>query len=63
MRKRILLSITSAGVAEAAAFGWVTIRRGFSARVNPFALEVYLAETARNLFIPLSGTCRCSGLL
>jgi NADPH:quinone reductase-like Zn-dependent oxidoreductase len=35
MRKRtVLLSITAAGIAGAAAFGWVTIRRGFSARDN-----------------------------
>ena len=55
MRKRtLLLSLTAAGVAGAAAFGWVTIRRGFSARDNPSALEVYVAKTARNLSIPAS---------
>ncbi len=55
MRKRtLLLSITAAGVAGAAAFGWMTIRRGFSARDNPSALEAYLAKTARNLSIPAS---------
>ncbi len=55
MRKRtLLLSITAAGVAGAAAFGWVTIRRGFSARDNPSAMEVYVAKTARNLSIPAS---------
>jgi len=55
MRKRtLLLSITSAGMAGAAAFGWVTIRRGFSARDNPSALEAYLAKTARNLSVPAS---------
>jgi hypothetical protein len=36
MRKRILLlSITAAGIAGTAAFGWMAIRRGFSARDNP----------------------------
>jgi mono/diheme cytochrome c family protein len=55
MRKRtLLLSITAAGVAGAAAFGWVSIRRGFSARDNPSAMEVYVAMTARNLSIPAS---------
>ncbi|HEV1995194.1 MAG TPA: c-type cytochrome [Candidatus Acidoferrum sp.] len=55
MRKRtLLLSITAAGVAGAAAFGWMTIRRGFSARDNPSVLEAYLAKTARNLSIPAS---------
>lgn len=40
MRKRTLfLSIVTAVVAGAAAFGWLTIRRGFSARDNPSALE------------------------
>src|SRR6266567_1490054 len=55
MRKRtLLLSITAVGIAGAAAFGWETIRRGFSARDNPSALEAYLAKTARNLSIPES---------
>src|SRR5260370_22804714 len=55
MRKRtLLLSITVAGVAGAAAFGWMTIRHGFSARDNPSALEAYLARTARNLSVPAS---------
>jgi mono/diheme cytochrome c family protein len=55
MRKRtLLLSIIAAGAAGAAAFGWVTIRRGFSARDNPSALEAFLAKTARNLSIPAS---------
>src|SRR5712691_3983160 len=55
MRKRtLLLSLTAAGVAGATAFGWVTIRRGFSARDNPSAIEVYVAKTARNLSIPAS---------
>jgi len=55
MRKRtLLLSIIAAGAAGAAAFGWVTIRRGFSARDNPSALEAFLAKTAHNLSIPAS---------
>lgn len=55
MRKRtVLLSITAAGVAGAAAFGWVSIRRGFSARDKPSAIEAYLATTARKLSIPAS---------
>ena len=55
MRKRtLLLSITAAGITGAAVFGWVTIRRGFSARDNPSAMEAYLAKTARKLSIPAS---------
>ena len=55
MRKRnLLLSIVVAGVAGAAAFGWITIRRGFSARDNPSAMEAYVAKTARKLSIPAS---------
>jgi mono/diheme cytochrome c family protein len=55
MRKRtVLISITAAGIAGAAAFGWVTIRRGFSARDNPSAMEAYVAKTARKLSIPAS---------
>ena len=55
MRKRtLLLSIIAAGIAGAAAFGWVTIRRGFSARDNPSAMETYVAKTARRLSVPAS---------
>lgn len=55
MRKRtLLLSITAAGVAGAAAFGWVTIRRGFSARENPSVAETYVARTTRRLSVPAS---------
>ena len=55
MRKRtLLLSITVAGIAGAATFGWVTIRCGFSARDNPSAIEAYVAKTARKLSIPAS---------
>jgi len=53
MRKRtLLLSITIACIAAAAAFGWVTIRRGFSARDNPSAIETLVATTARQLAVP-----------
>jgi len=55
MRKRTLfLSIVTAAVAGVAAFGWLTIRRGFSARDNPSALEAFVARTARKLSIPPS---------
>jgi len=55
MRKRtLLLSIIAAGIAGAAAFGWVTIRRGFSARDNPSVVETYVAKTARRLSVPAS---------
>jgi hypothetical protein len=46
MRKRtLLLSITAAGVAGGAAFGWMAIRRGFSARDNLPVVETYVAKT------------------
>jgi hypothetical protein len=46
MRKRtVLLSITAAGIAGAAAFGWVTIRRGLRARDNRSLVETYVART------------------
>jgi mono/diheme cytochrome c family protein len=55
MRKRtLLLAIAAAGVAAAAALGWLTIRRGFSARDTPSAVEAYVAKTARKLAIPAS---------
>jgi mono/diheme cytochrome c family protein len=55
MRKlTVLLSITTACSVGAATFGWVTIRRGFSARDNPSAVETYVAKTARRLSIPAS---------
>ena len=55
MRKRtLLLLITAAGVAGVAAFGWMAIRRGFSARDNPSAIETYVAKTARRLSVPAS---------
>jgi mono/diheme cytochrome c family protein len=55
MRKRtLLLSIIAAGVAGAAAFGWMTIRRGFSARAEPSSIETLVATTARRLAVPSS---------
>ena len=55
MKKRtLLLSIIAAGVAGATAFGWMTIRRGFSARDNPSVVETYVAKTARRLSVPAS---------
>lgn len=41
-------------IAGTAAFGWMTIRRGFSARDNPSAVETYVARTARKLSVPAS---------
>ncbi len=55
MRKRtLLLSITAVAVAGAAGFGLLTIRRGFSARDNPSAIETYVAKAARRLSVPAS---------
>ncbi len=55
MKKRtLLLSITFVGIALAATFGWMTIRRGFGARDNPSAMEAIVARTARKLSIPAS---------
>jgi len=53
-KRALLLSIIAAGVAGAAAFGWVTIRRGFSARDNPSVVETYVAKTARRLSVSAS---------
>jgi hypothetical protein len=53
-RRTLLLSIIAAAGAGAAAFGWMTIRRGFSARDNPSAMEAYMARTARKLAGPAS---------
>jgi hypothetical protein len=51
-RRSLLLSIAVAGIAGAGAFGWLTIRRGFSARDNPSAIEKLVATTARQLAVP-----------
>src|SRR5712692_802417 len=53
-KRTVALSVITLGVAGAAAFGWVTIRRGFSARDKPSALEAYVAKTVRELSIPAS---------
>jgi mono/diheme cytochrome c family protein len=53
MKKRtLLLSAAAVAILGAAAFGWITIRRGFSARDNPSAMEAYVARTVRKLSIP-----------
>ena len=53
MRKRtLLLSITAAAVAGVAAFGLVSIRRGFSARDNPSWIETFVARTTRSMAVP-----------
>ena len=53
MRKcTLLVSITAAGIAGVAAFGLVTIRRGFSARDNPSWVETFVAKTARSMAAP-----------
>jgi mono/diheme cytochrome c family protein len=53
MRKRtLLLWITVLVVPGAFAFGWMSLRRGFSARDNPSVMEAYVAKTARKLSIP-----------
>jgi mono/diheme cytochrome c family protein len=53
MRKRtLLLSLTAAGVAGVAAFGLVSIRRGFSARDNPSWVETIVARTTRSMAVP-----------
>jgi mono/diheme cytochrome c family protein len=35
-------------------FGWIEIRRGFSARAEPFAVEALMATMARKLALPLT---------
>jgi len=53
MRKRtLLLLLTAAGVAGIAAFGLVSIRRGFSARDNPSWVETIVARTTRSMAVP-----------
>jgi hypothetical protein len=47
--RNALLSITVVCIATAAAFGWVTIRRGFSARDNPSAIETLIATPVGEL--------------
>jgi mono/diheme cytochrome c family protein len=53
MRKRTLAFLAIiAGLAGGAIFGWMTIRRGFSARDNPSRMEAMMARDARNMSIP-----------
>ena len=51
-RRILLLSITVVAIAGAGAFGWVTIRRGFSSRDNPSTIEKLVAMSARQLAVP-----------
>ena len=41
MRRRIVLFVIAIGLVSGVVLGWITIRRGFSARDNPSALETY----------------------
>jgi mono/diheme cytochrome c family protein len=52
MRKRIAMFVIAIVSVGAAVPGWIAIRRGFSARGNPSALETYIARAARRLSIP-----------
>ena len=55
MRKPTLIAFVGAVVIVAVAIaGFTTIRRGFSARDNPSAIETYIAMTARRLSVPAS---------
>lgn len=53
-KRTLVMLIVAAGLAGAAVFEFTTIRRGFSARDNPSAIETYLAKTARRLSVPAS---------
>jgi mono/diheme cytochrome c family protein len=53
MRKiTFVLLIVVVGLACAGIFGFVTIRRGFSARDTPSVFETYVAKTTRRLSVP-----------
>ena len=54
MRRPIVVSVIVLGLVAAASYGWMTIRRGFSARDDPSVIEAYVAKTARTLSIPAS---------
>lgn len=55
MRKRTLIvALLLIVVIGAVAFGLQMVRRGFSARDKPSAMEAYVAKTARKLSIPAS---------
>lgn len=55
MRKRTLIVfVVAVVIVPAVIAGFTTIRRGFSARDNPSAMETYVAKTARRLSVPAS---------
>lgn len=51
-KPRVLLMTILVVLAGAGLWGWTIIRRGFSARDNPSALEAYVALKARKLAVP-----------
>jgi mono/diheme cytochrome c family protein len=51
-RTRVLLLLTLAVVVLVVAGAGVMVRRGFSARDQPSALETYVARTARSMAVP-----------
>ena len=51
-RRNIILLLLIVVLAGAAYEGWSVIRRGFSARDNPSALEAYVARAVRRLSVP-----------
>lgn len=51
-RSRVLLLLALAVVVLVVAGAVVTVRRGFSARDQPSALETYVARTARRMAVP-----------
>ena len=54
MRKPTLIAFVGAVLVAVAIAGFTTVRRGFSARDNPSAMETYVAKTARRLSVPAS---------
>ena len=52
MRRHIVFLVIAIGLVGAIVLGWITIRRGFSARDNPSALETYIAKAARSFSVP-----------
>ena len=52
MRRHIVFLVIAIGLVGAIVLGWITIRRGFSARDNPSALETYIARAARSFSVP-----------
>ena len=49
---RLIGFVSTLLVIAGAVLAWSELRRGFSARVEPSSLEVFLAETARKLALP-----------